>query len=107
MPAWITPELCVLESIPNRGWRSSRQTVSAGAAMALAAASPTTPPPITATSTVIMRDISYAAMSGAVRRMERGGGAPATQHVPLLDLKAQYEPIRGELLTAITRVCDS
>jgi dTDP-4-amino-4,6-dideoxygalactose transaminase len=28
-------------------------------------------------------------------------------HVPLLDLKAQYEPLRAEILEAITRVCDS
>ncbi|HEY7501018.1 MAG TPA: DegT/DnrJ/EryC1/StrS family aminotransferase [Vicinamibacterales bacterium] len=28
-------------------------------------------------------------------------------HVPLLDLSAQYAPIRDELLAAITRVCDS
>jgi dTDP-4-amino-4,6-dideoxygalactose transaminase len=28
-------------------------------------------------------------------------------HVPLLDLKAQYTPLRTELLDAITRVCDS
>lgn len=27
--------------------------------------------------------------------------------VPLLDLKAQYRPIRGQILEAITRVCDS
>ena len=27
--------------------------------------------------------------------------------VPLLDLKAQYAPIREELLDAVTRVCDS
>jgi dTDP-4-amino-4,6-dideoxygalactose transaminase len=27
--------------------------------------------------------------------------------VPLLDLRAQYAPLRGELLAAITRVCDS
>ena len=27
--------------------------------------------------------------------------------VPLLDLKAQYEPLRPELLEAVTRVCDS
>src|SRR5512141_3103331 len=27
--------------------------------------------------------------------------------VPLLDLEAQYRPIRDELLAAITRVCDS
>jgi dTDP-4-amino-4,6-dideoxygalactose transaminase len=27
--------------------------------------------------------------------------------IPLLDLKAQYAPIRGEILEAVTRVCDS
>src|SRR5262245_7694789 len=27
--------------------------------------------------------------------------------VPLLDLQAQYRPLRDELLAAITRVCDS
>lgn len=32
-------------------------------------------------------------------------GAPAA--VPLLDLQAQYRPIRDEILAAITRVCDS
>ena len=33
---------------------------------------------------------------------------PATRTpVPLLDLEAQYRPIRDELLAAITRVCDS
>ena len=30
-----------------------------------------------------------------------------TARVPLLNLHAQYEPLRGELLTAIARVCDS
>ncbi len=30
-----------------------------------------------------------------------------TVRVPLLDLQAQYAPIRDEVLTAITRVCDS
>ena len=30
-----------------------------------------------------------------------------TMHVPLLDLQAQYQPIRDEMLAAITRVCDS
>ena len=28
-------------------------------------------------------------------------------HVPLLDLQAQYAPLRDEILAAITRVCDS
>ena len=27
--------------------------------------------------------------------------------VPLLDLQAQYRPLRDELLAAVTRVCDS
>ena len=27
--------------------------------------------------------------------------------VPLLDLAAQYQPIRAQLLEAVTRVCDS
>ena len=27
--------------------------------------------------------------------------------VPLLDLQAQYRPLRDEILAAITRVCDS
>jgi dTDP-4-amino-4,6-dideoxygalactose transaminase len=42
-------------------------------------------------------------MSGAAR----GGGATETKRVPLLDLKAQYEPIRAQILAALTRVCDS
>ena len=33
-----------------------------------------------------------------------GGGGPA---VPLLDLQAQYRPLRSELLAAVARVCDS
>jgi dTDP-4-amino-4,6-dideoxygalactose transaminase len=28
-------------------------------------------------------------------------------HVPLLDLQAQFAPIRDEVLAALTRVCDS
>jgi dTDP-4-amino-4,6-dideoxygalactose transaminase len=31
----------------------------------------------------------------------------ASPHVPLLDLQAQYQPIRTAILDAITRVCDS
>ena len=34
----------------------------------------------------------------------RADDSPA---VPLLDLKAQYEPLRDEILAAVTRVCDS
>jgi dTDP-4-amino-4,6-dideoxygalactose transaminase len=33
--------------------------------------------------------------------------ASVVTSVPLLDLKAQYEPLRDEVLAAITRVCDS
>jgi dTDP-4-amino-4,6-dideoxygalactose transaminase len=32
---------------------------------------------------------------------------PPITRVPLLDLQAQYAPIRDEVLAAITRVCDS
>src|SRR5918995_3550 len=31
----------------------------------------------------------------------------SAQKVPLLDLKAQYAPLRGDVLAAITRVCDA
>jgi len=34
-------------------------------------------------------------------------GAPSTIVVPLLDLQAQYAPIRDDVLAAIARVCDS
>src|SRR3990170_3061674 len=47
----MTHELWVLVSIPSRGWRSRRQTERPGRAIAAAAARPTTPPPMTATST--------------------------------------------------------
>src|SRR5215469_4282647 len=53
MPAWITPLLCVLVSIPARGWRSSRQTECPRAPSSAAVASPVTPAPITATSTSV------------------------------------------------------
>lgn len=36
-----------------------------------------------------------------------GDGAPAVTSVPLLDLQAQYRPIRDEILATVTRVCDS
>ena len=31
----------------------------------------------------------------------------SVQSVPLLDLQAQYAPLREQLLAAVTRVCDS
>ena len=31
----------------------------------------------------------------------------SAQEVPLLDLKAQFAPLRGDVLAAITRVCDT
>jgi dTDP-4-amino-4,6-dideoxygalactose transaminase len=40
--------------------------------------------------------------------LEKGtSGEAAVKNVPLLDLKAQYEPIREEILQAIERVCDA
>src|SRR5215510_11686253 len=32
---------------------------------------------------------------------------PATTMIPLLDLHAQYAPLRDKILAAVTRVCDS
>src|SRR3954462_4915006 len=55
MPAWITPLLCVLVSMPARRWRSSTQTEYPRAASAQALARPLTPAPITATSTCSIR----------------------------------------------------
>ena len=39
--------------------------------------------------------------------MKPSTASPATITVPLLDLTAQYAPLREEILSAITRVCDS
>jgi dTDP-4-amino-4,6-dideoxygalactose transaminase len=36
-----------------------------------------------------------------------GGTGQAVTQVPLLDLQAQYQPIRDEILATLTRVCDS
>src|SRR4051812_7948229 len=51
MPAWMTPLLCVLVSMPARGWRSSTQTGRPREARSAAIASPGAPAPTTATST--------------------------------------------------------
>src|SRR4051794_10596880 len=32
---------------------------------------------------------------------------PAATAIPLLDLRAQYAPLREQILAAVTRVCDS
>ena len=37
----------------------------------------------------------------------RSDNSPHRDQVPLLDLKAQYAPLRDDILSAITRVCDS
>ena len=37
----------------------------------------------------------------------RSDNPPHRDQVPLLDLKAQYAPLRDEILSAVTRVCDS
>jgi dTDP-4-amino-4,6-dideoxygalactose transaminase len=48
-------------------------------------------------------------MKGVSPKREPDGGARrrTLTEVPLLDLEAQYRPIRDEILAAITRVCDS
>src|SRR5688500_5185082 len=57
MPAWMTPLLWVLVSIPGRGWRSSTHTDLPAAPSSDAIARPTTPAPTTATSTSAMSRI--------------------------------------------------
>lgn len=37
----------------------------------------------------------------------RSDNKPPSEPIPLLDLKAQYAPLREEILAAVTRVCDS
>src|SRR4051812_36092700 len=51
MPAWMTPLLCVVWCSPSARPRSSSTTRSPRSASSRAAASPTMPPPATATST--------------------------------------------------------
>jgi dTDP-4-amino-4,6-dideoxygalactose transaminase len=92
----MTPLLRVLVSWPARGCRSSTATDAPRSASASADASPDTPAPITATSIVNMLRVL------SLFEYDR-----VFVHVPLLDLKAQYTPLRTELLDAITRVCDS
>ena len=46
-------------------------------------------------------------MTGAALVSASASNASTDLSVPLLDLVAQYEPIRDDILTAITRVCDS
>src|ERR1700742_5209031 len=52
MPAWITPLLCVVWWAPIRDSRSSTTTFIPRRASARAVASPTMPPPTTATSCI-------------------------------------------------------
>jgi dTDP-4-amino-4,6-dideoxygalactose transaminase len=42
-----------------------------------------------------------------VKTVSTPPSAPASQSVPLLDLRRQYDTLREEVLAAITRVCDS
>src|SRR5918995_6615799 len=93
----MTPLLRELVSWPARACRSSRATDAPRACSASAEASPVTPPPMTATSISVI----------ALRRYRLVEYHNPFVHVPLLDLKAQYTPLRTELLAAITRVCDS
>lgn len=46
-------------------------------------------------------------MTGAAIVSASTSNASTELSVPLLDLAAQYQPIRDDILTAITRVCDS
>ena len=46
-------------------------------------------------------------MTGAAIVSASASNASTDLSVPLLDLVAQYQPIRDDILTAITRVCDS
>src|SRR5215216_1718438 len=89
MPACMTWLLWVLVPIPGRGSRSRTHTLRPSRAIASAAARPTTPPPTTAVSMVSMH---------YNRRSLK---------VPLLDLHAQYAPLRSEILEAVARVCDT
>ena len=45
--------------------------------------------------------------SVAIKTSMQSKQATIAMRVPLLDLQAQYAPIRDEVLTAVTRVCDS
>src|SRR5687767_8301598 len=99
----MTPLLCVLVARPVLPSRSSTHTLAPRFASASAAARPVTPPPITATSTPsILITIRWA---GCARRWV--ASTIGRLIVPLLDLQAQYAPLRTSLLDAMTRVCDS
>src|SRR5688572_11175806 len=91
----MTPLLCVLIPRPGFASRSMRHTVAPDSEFFSAQASPTTPPPMTATS------ISF--MCGDTLLFER----MSAQKVPLLDLAAQFAPLRADVLEAIVRVCDA
>ena len=95
----------MLVARPGRDSRSSTQTVAPRVASASADASPVTPPPTTATST---RNIaSYHYTSAGLRPWPDDEYHWTFVTVPLLDLHAQYAPLRQALLDAVTRVCDS
>src|SRR5258706_8544722 len=105
--------------MPGRGSLSRTQTLRPRRAMARAAASPTTPPPMTAVS---ICSISQPRRARAIqprvvhhqplkydRQIVLAPRAHTDEHlqVPLLDLRLQYASIREEILSAVTRVCDS
>src|SRR5256885_2340610 len=70
MPAWITPLLCVLVSIPGRGWRSSTPTDAPPAALAPAPTRPVTPPPTTAAPADLLDQLSIIGLVDEVRPSE-------------------------------------
>src|SRR5438874_3717016 len=84
MPAWITPLLCVLVSIPGRGWRSSTHTDAPVAAIARAAARPVTPPPTIATSTDV-RSEADPLMRGCAPGASRRGSVRTAGPLELAD----------------------
>ena len=73
MPAWITPLLCVLVSMPRARMALDQRTPSARAPSSAAVASPETPAPTTTTST---RSTSALAAGVALPRADD----PADEH---------------------------
>src|SRR4029077_4002575 len=59
------------------------------------------------TTTSARRSRSVRPIARRARRSSHDAGRIDALSVPLLDLEPQYKPLRGELLAAVTRVCDS
>src|SRR6185503_18149762 len=78
----MTPLLCVLVSMPGRGWRSRTQTEWPCEAMARAEARPVTPAPMTATSIRSKGQLRWpkAAQSRCVNEWDAPDVEPARVH---------------------------